>query len=141
MLALPYLKVLTKAELLTSIFFKQHCNDATNPHHYPFSLCPNYPICSPNVGPWLFEMLDGGPIAVWSESGLEAWNKLIGNFRSEAGCRVRRTSVKSNLEDILVCMLIIYIFNDIFNKTRHSAVPHVEATDDSLSIYLMYSMD
>ena len=61
-------------------------------------------------------MLDGGPITVWSESGLEAWNKHIRNFRSEAGCRVRQALVKSNLEDILVCMLIIFMFNDIFNK-------------------------
>ena len=86
-------------------------------------------------------MLDGGPIAVWSESDLEAGNKHFRNFRSETGCRVRQTSVKSNLEDILVCMLIIYIFNDVFNKDRQSTVPHIEATDDGLAIYSMYSMD
>ena len=43
-----------------------------------------------NWGIWgLFEMLEGGPIAVWSESGLEAWNKHIRNFRSGARCRAR----------------------------------------------------
>ena len=58
-------------------------------------------------------MLDGGPIVVWSESGLEALNKHFKNFRS----RARQTSVESNLEDILGCMLIVYVFNDKFSKS------------------------
>ena len=95
-----------------------------------------------NLG--LFEMLEGGPIPVWSESGLEAWDKHIRNFRRAAGCRARQISFKSNLEDIFVRMLIISSPNvaeshqDIFNKNPLSAVLHVEATDDSLAIYSMY---
>ena len=59
-------------------------------------------------------------------------------------CRARQASVTSNLEDILVCILIISSRivaksrHDIFNTNRQSAVLHVEATDDSLEIYSMY---
>ena len=68
-------------------------------------------------------MLEGGPIAVWSESGLEAWNKDLRNFQSGAGCRTRYTSAKSNLEGIFVRMLIIS--SQIATKSRQSAVPHL----------------
>ena len=54
----------------------------------------------------LFEITEGGPIAVWSESAIEAWNKHVRNFRSGAGCRVRQNSVKSNINDTFVRMLI-----------------------------------
>ena len=72
-------------------------------------------------------MLEGGPIAVWSESSLEAWNKHIRNFRSGGGCRARQNSVKSNLEDIFVRMLITSSptvaksRHCIFKKSRRSA--------------------
>ena len=54
----------------------------------------------------LFEITEGGPIAVWSESAIEAWNKHVRNFRSGAGCRARQNSVKNNINDTFVRMLI-----------------------------------
>ena len=54
----------------------------------------------------LFEMMNGSPIARWSESGLEAWDKHIRNFQSGARCRACQNSVKNNIQDIFVRMLI-----------------------------------
>eukprot|EP00112_Aurelia_sp_Birch-Aquarium-sp1_P004598 Seg1522.2 transcript_id=Seg1522.2/GoldUCD/mRNA.D3Y31 product="Major antigen" protein_id=Seg1522.2/GoldUCD/D3Y31 len=81
--------------------FRNHCYD-TMIHlaiHFPWvKVSPSvHQMLAHN---WqLFQMLEGKPIAVWSESGLEAWNKHIRNFRSGAGCRARQTSVRENLED------------------------------------------
>ena len=54
----------------------------------------------------LFDIMERGPIAVWSESAVEAWNKHVRNFRSGAGCRARQNSVENNINDIFVRMLI-----------------------------------
>ena len=54
----------------------------------------------------LFEITEGGPIAVWSESAIEAWNKHVRNFRSGAGSRARQNSVKNNISDTFVRMLV-----------------------------------
>ena len=88
--------------------FRQHCYD-TMIHlalHFPWvSISPSvHQMLAHN---WqLFEMLEGKPIAIWSESALESWNKHIRNFRSGAGCRSRQTSVSANIHDIFVRMLI-----------------------------------
>ena len=85
--------------------FRQHCYD-TMIHlalHFPWV------SISPSVHQMLtqlFEMMEGKPIDIWSESTLESWNKHIRNFRSGAGCRSRQTSVSANIHDIFVRMLI-----------------------------------
>ena len=68
--------------------------------HHLFTKC--WPITGSS-----FRCLRVGQFAVWSESGLEVWSKHIRNFRSGVGCGTRQTSVKPNLEDISVCMLIM----------------------------------
>ena len=88
--------------------FRKHCYD-TMIHlalHFPWvKISPSvHQILAHN---WqLFQMLEGKPIAIWSESGLESWNKHIRNFRSGTGCRSRQTSVSANIHDIFVRMLI-----------------------------------
>ena len=135
-----------KSKVVDIKCFKQHCHDTM------IHICLHFPCVriTPSVHQmlahnWeLFEVLQGGPIVIWSESGLEAWKKHIRNFRSGAGCRARQNSAKSNLEDIFVRMLITSSpavaksRHFIFKKSRQSAQPHFETTDDSLAIDLMY---
>ena len=122
-----------KSKIVDIKSLKQHCQDTT------IHICVHFPCIKITQSVhqmlahnWeLFEMLEGGPIAVWSESGLEAWNKDLRNFQSGAGCRTRYTSAKSNLEGIFVRMLIISSQivtksrQDIFNRNRQSTVPHL----------------
>lgn len=88
--------------------FRQHCYD-TMIHlalHFPWvkiSLSVHQMLAHN----WrLFQIMEGKPIAIWSENGLESWNKHIRNFRSDAGCRLHQTSVSANIHDIFVRMLI-----------------------------------
>lgn len=126
--------------------FKQHCYDTM------LHLCLHFPWVriSPSTHQmlahnWeLFEMLDGSSIAVWSESGLEAWNKHIRNFRSGAGCRARQISTKANIQDIFVRMLITSApvvakaRQNILIKKVHSPEVHTAATKESATINSMY---
>ena len=68
----------------------------------------------------LVDILEGKPIAVWSESGLEAWNKHVRNFRSGAGCRARQNSVQNNIHDIFVRMLVTS--SPVISKARSMLV-------------------
>ena len=41
--------------------------------------------------PWeLFSMNDGDPVARWSESPLESWNKYVRSFQSGVGSKARQ---------------------------------------------------
>ena len=92
----------------------------------------------------LCEMQDGGPIAIWSASGVEAWNKHVRNFRSKAGCRTRQTSAQANINDIFMRMLITSAptiaktKQDLVTQRRQSSsVAYVSNEEESL-IQLMY---
>ena len=121
--------------------FKNHCYE-TMVHiivHFPWvfitsSVHQMLAHCSQ-----LFEMQDGGPIAIWSESGVEAWNKHMRNFRSRAGCRARQTSVQANINDIFVRMLMISapiiakIRQDLVTRRQQSSsVAYVSNEEESL---------
>eukprot|EP00112_Aurelia_sp_Birch-Aquarium-sp1_P024715 Seg794.1 transcript_id=Seg794.1/GoldUCD/mRNA.D3Y31 product="hypothetical protein" protein_id=Seg794.1/GoldUCD/D3Y31 len=87
----------------------------------------------------LFAMLAGKPIAVCSESVLEAWNKHIRNFRSGAGCRAHQTSCSENVHDIFVRMLITSsptIAQARWNSFKRNAlkceVPYVPSKEEAL---------
>ena len=68
----------------------------------------------------LFDIVEGKPIAVWSESGLEAWNKHVRSFRSGAGCRARQNSVQNNIHDVFVRMLVTS--SPVISKARSTLV-------------------
>ena len=126
--------------------FKQHCYD-TMLHmalHFPWvRISPSvHQMLDHN---WeLFDMLGGNPIAVWSESGLEAWNKHIRNFRSGAGCRARQSSVKNNITDIFVRMLITSApavakaRQNVIQKSKRQGVLYTAATKENALIKSMY---
>ena len=126
--------------------FKNHCYE-TMVHivvHFPWV------FITPSVHQmlahsWqLFEMQDGGPIAIWSESGVEAWNKHVRNFRSGAGCRARQTSVQANINDIFVRMLITSapiiakIRQDLMTQRRQSSSVACMSNEEESLIQLMY---
>ena len=126
--------------------FKNHCYE-TMVHivvHFPWVFITTS-VHQMLAHSWqLFEMQDGGPIAIWSESGVEAWNKHVRNFRSGAGCRARQTSVKANINDIFVRMLITSapiiakVRQDLMTKRRQStSVAYVSNEEESL-IQSMY---
>ena len=54
----------------------------------------------------LFPMNDGDPVARWSESPVESWNKYVRSFQSGVGSKARQSSVEENIHDILRRMLI-----------------------------------
>ena len=126
--------------------FQKHCFD-TMIHialHFPWvRVSPSvHQMLAHN---WeLFEMMNGSPIARWSESGLEAWNKHIRNFRSGAGCRARQNSVKNNIQDIFVRMLITSapaIANarqHLLRKERKKTVVFSAASQEESMINSMY---
>ena len=54
----------------------------------------------------LFQMNGGLPIAQWSESPVESWNKHVRSFQSGVAAKARQSSVKENIHDIFCRMLI-----------------------------------
>ena len=126
--------------------FKNHCYE-TMVHivvHFPWVFITSS-VHQMLAHCWqLFEMQDGGPIAIWSESGVEAWNKHVCNFRSGACCRARQTSIQANINDIFVRMLISSapiiskIRQDLVTQRRQSSsVAYVSNEEESL-IQSMY---
>lgn len=61
-------------------------------------------MCAHN--PELFEITKGGPIAIYSEQGSEAWNKYIRSFKSGPAARARQTSIQENILDIFNRMMV-----------------------------------
>ena len=51
-------------------------------------------------------MNDGNSIGKWSESPVESWNKHVRSYQSGSSCRSRQVSVKHNIHDIFVRMLV-----------------------------------
>ena len=92
----------------------------------------------------LFEMQNGGPIAIWSESALESWNKHLRNFRSGAGCRARQMSVRCNIQDVFVRMLvtsapvIASVRRNLLVKRQQSSCPSVVPNQEEVIIKGMY---
>ena len=88
----------------------------------------------------LLAITNGKPIGVWSETGLEEWNKHIRSYRQGVACRARQTSVTDNISDILRRMLKVSA--PIIAKTRtelvksagnrHNAEHHIRTADDIL---------
>ena len=121
--------------------FKNHCYETMVHIVVPFP----WVFITPNVHQmlahcWeLFQIQDGGPIAILSESGVEAWNKQVRNFRSGAGCRARQTSIQANIHDIFVRMLvtsapiIAKVRQDLWTQKRQfSALAYVPNEEESL---------
>ena len=54
----------------------------------------------------LFEMNLGKAISVWSENPVESWNKFVWAYQSGVAAKVRQSSIKDNLRDVIACMLI-----------------------------------
>ena len=54
----------------------------------------------------LFSMNDSSSISKWSESPVESWNKHVRSFQSGTSSRAQQVSVKENIHDIFVRMLI-----------------------------------
>ena len=54
----------------------------------------------------LFSLNDSSNISKWSESPVESWNKHVRSFQSGTSSRAQQVSVKENIHDIFVRMLI-----------------------------------
>lgn len=55
----------------------------------------------------LFSIMDGAPIAIFSEQGSDAWNKYIRAFKTGPAARARQTSLKENILDVFQRMMIM----------------------------------
>ena len=55
----------------------------------------------------LMELADGEPIGIYSEQGLEAWNKHIRAFKSGPATRARQMSIEINNYDVYIRMFLL----------------------------------
>ena len=63
----------------------------------------------------LVQLAGGKPIGVYSEQGIEAWNKMIRAYKSGPAARARQMNVSINIYDIFIRMFLVS-HPTMFNK-------------------------